>query len=210
MAIADLKQRLEKFKKLEHELNKDFYVALEQGQKPHTLFIGCSDSRVDAETLFQAKLGELFQIRNIANIVPRADLVDDYPSSASALEYAVKVLQVENIAVCGHSKCGGCAALQKLDEHKSDLPYVAEWLSQSSSLVEYIDSKYPDLDEAEKSRLLEKLNVVQQLNNLMTYDFVARRVKSGQLKLQAYYYDIGTGEVAVYDYENDLTDSVNS
>ncbi len=70
MAIADLKQRLEKFKKLEHELNKDFYVALKQGQKPHTLFIGCSDSRVDAETLFQAKLGELFQIRNIANIVP--------------------------------------------------------------------------------------------------------------------------------------------
>ncbi|MGI6612606.1 MAG: carbonic anhydrase [Candidatus Nanosyncoccaceae bacterium] len=207
--MADLKKRLEKFKKLEYELNKDFYVALEQEQKPHTLFIGCSDSRVDVETLFQAKPGELFQIRNIANIVPRADLVDDYPSSASALEYAVKVLQVENIAVCGHSKCGGCATLQKLDEHKSNLPYVAEWLSQSLPIVDYVNLKYPSMDGVEKSCLLEKLNVVQQLNNLMTYDFIAERVKSDQLKLQAYYYDIGTGVVLTYDYENDLIDLVN-
>ncbi len=196
-----LKKRIEQFKKSEYEANKDFYIGLKAGQNPHTLFIGCSDSRVDAETLFQASAGELFQIRNIANIVPRQDKAADHISTVSAVEYAVKVLKVENIIVCGHSNCGGCAAIRKPAEDIKNLPFTGEWISQSLPVSDYVDREYPDMSEEEKTVLLEKFNAVQQLDNLMSYDFIRQKVESGTLNLHACYYDIGSGNITVYDYE---------
>ncbi|NMA18419.1 MAG: carbonic anhydrase [Clostridiaceae bacterium] len=204
----DLKKRIEQFRELEYAFNKDFYQALKEGQKPHTLFIGCSDSRVDAETLFQASAGEIFQIRNVANIVPREEEPDTHPSVVSAIEYAVKVLNVENIIVCGHSNCGGCAAIRSLNEYKEKLPYTGEWIAQSVTISDYIDYSYPDMNEDDKIIMLEKLNAVQQLDNLMTYDFVRERFESGDLNLQAYYYDIGTGSISVYDYDSIFSDMI--
>jgi carbonic anhydrase len=204
----DLKKRIEQFRELEYAFNKDFYQALKEGQKPHTLFIGCSDSRIDAETLFQATAGEIFQIRNIANIVPREEEPDTHPSVVSAIEYAVKVLNVENVIVCGHSNCGGCAAIRNLDEYKEKLPYTGEWITQSVSISDYIDYKYPDMNEDDKIIMLEKLNAVQQLDNLMTYEFVREKFESGDLNLQAYYYDIGTGSISVYDYDSIFSDMI--
>lgn len=204
----DLKKRIEQFRELEYAFNKDFYQALKEGQKPHTLFIGCSDSRVDAETLFQASAGEIFQIRNVANIVPREEEPDTHPSVVSAIEYAVKVLNVDNIIVCGHSNCGGCAAIRSLNEYKEKLPYTGEWIAQSVTISDYIDYRYPDMNEHDKIIMLEKLNAVQQLDNLMTYDFVRERFESGDLNLQAYYYDIGTGSISVYDYDSIFSDMI--
>lgn len=204
----DLKKRLEQFKELEYEFNKDFYLQLKEGQNPHTLFISCSDSRVDAKTLFQATPGEIFQMRNVANIVPREEEPDTHPSVVSAVEYAVKILKVENVVVCGHSNCGGCAAIRKLDEYKKTLPYTGEWISQSASISDYIDQRYPDMKEEDKIIMLEKLNAIQQLDNLMTYDFVRQRVEAGELNLQAYYYDISTGSISVYDYDNVFSDMI--
>lgn len=205
----DLKDRFEKYRKLEYEPNKTFYNALKAGQKPHTLFIGCSDSRVNAETLFQAKAGELFQIRNIANIIPREDEAGDHYSVVSAIEYAVKILKVKNIFVCGHSNCGGCAAIRKLAENKGSLPYTEAWISRSAFLSDHIDCKYPDMEEDDKLIMLEKLNAVQQLDNLMTYGFVRERVESEGLNLQACYYEISTGKITLYDY-NDYLSSLKS
>ncbi|MGI6336798.1 MAG: carbonic anhydrase [Eubacteriales bacterium] len=201
----NLKSRFEKFKELEYEPNRDFYNELVTGQKPHTLFIGCSDSRVNAETLLQAKAGELFQIRNIANMIPREEEAKNHNSVASAVEYAVKVLNVKNILVCGHSNCGGCAAIRKLAKDKNNLPYTEEWISQSVPLSDHIDCKHPDMNEDDKLIMLEKLNAVQQLDNLMTYEFIRKKVESGNLNLQACYYDIGTGSVALYDYDGLLS-----
>ncbi len=204
----DLKKRIEQFRELEYAFNKDFYQALKEGQKPHTLFIGCSDSRVDAETLFQASAGEIFQIRNVANIVPREEEPDTHPSVVSAIEYAVKILNVDNIIVCGHSNCGGCAAIRSLNEYKEKLPYTGECIAQSVTISDYIDYRYPDMNEDDKIIMLEKLNAVQQLDNLMTYDFVRERFESGDLNLQAYYYDIGTGSISVYDYDSIFSDMI--
>lgn len=197
----DLKSRVDKFKELEYEPNRGFYNELKSGQTPHTLFIGCSDSRVHAETLFQAKMGEIFQIRNIANIVPREEEADTNYAVVSAIEYAVKILDVKNIIVCGHSNCGGCAAIRKLTKYREDLPYTAEWISQNIFISDYIDREYPDMQEEDKLVMLEKLNAVQQLDNLMTYDFVRQRVESEDLKLLACYYDIGSGSVIFNEYD---------
>jgi carbonic anhydrase len=204
----DLKRRIEEFKEMEYEFNKDFYATIKEQQHPHTLFIACSDSRVDAETLFQAHAGEIFQIRNVANIVPREEEPDTHPSVVSAIEYAVIVLGVENLIVCGHSNCGGCAAIRNLEKYKEKLPYTAEWISQSITISDYIDYRYPDMKEEDKIIMLEKLNAVQQLDNLMTYEFVRKRVEAGDLNLQAYYYNIGTGTISVYDYDSVFSDMI--
>jgi len=185
---------------------KTFIRRLKEGQKPHTLFIGCSDSRVDAETLFQATAGEIFQIRNIANIVPREEEPDTHPSVVSAIEYAVKVLNVETLSFAVTRIAVVCAAIRNLDEYKEKLPYTGEWITQSVSISDYIDYKYPDMNEDDKIIMLEKLNAVQQLDNLMTYDFVREKFESGDLNLQAYYYDIGTGSISVYDYDSIFSD----
>jgi carbonic anhydrase len=205
----DLKKRIEQFKKVEYETNKDFYREMTSGQQPHTLFIGCSDSRVHAETLFQARAGELFQIRNVANLVPRAEDADAHPSVVAAIKYAVKTLQVKTIMVCGHSNCGGCAAIRKQTEHMEYLPYTRDWISQSSFLSDQIDNKYPDMKEEDKLVMLEKLNALRQLDNLMTYEFVRQRVESRKLKLQACYYDIGTGNISVYDFDEIPSGSID-
>ena len=186
---------------------KNFIWESKRTEPPYT-FYRLFDSRVNAEILFQARAGELFQIRNVANIVPREEDPDDNLSVVSALEYAVKVLKVKNIIVCGHSNCGGCAALRKLNDYKDDLPNTAEWISQSSRISDYIDGKYPDMNEDNKLVLLEKLNAVRQLDNLLTYDFIRQAFDSGKLNLQAYYYDIGTGDISVYDYENEFSDLI--
>ncbi|NLL92248.1 MAG: carbonic anhydrase [Ruminococcaceae bacterium] len=204
----DLKKRIERFKELEYEFNKDFYIKLKEGQNPHTLFIACSDSRVEAETLLQAKAGEIFHIRNVANIVPREEEPDTHPSVVSAIEYAVKILKVKNIIVCGHSNCGGCSAIRNPEGKKELLPYTWEWISQSISISDYINHKYPEMKEEDKAIMLEKLNAVQQLDNLMTYDFVRQAVESGELNLQAYYYDIGTGSISVYNYDSIFSDII--
>jgi carbonic anhydrase len=124
------------------------------------------------------------------------------------LEYAVKVLKVKNIIVCGHSNCGGCAAIRKLNDYKDELPVTVKWIAQSSRISDYIDKKYPDMSEGDKLVLLEKLNAIGQMHNLMTYSFIKRGFESGELNIQAYYYDIGTGNISVYDYENEFSDMI--
>lgn len=206
----DLKERLEQFREQEYELNKEKYENLKDSQDPHTLFISCSDSRVDAETILQAAPGEVFQIRNVANIVPREEEPDTHPSVVSAVEYAVNVLKVHNVVVCGHSNCGGCAGMHHIDEYKKTLPYTSEWISQSVSIFEYIKENYPNKTNHEKQVMLEKLNAIQQLDNLLTYDFVREAYENGDINLQAYYYDIGSGIISVYDYNSEYADIIEN
>ena len=92
--------------------------------------------------------------------------------------------------------------MRKLDDHKESLPYTSEWISQSLSISDYISQEYPEMKEEDRIILLEKLNAIQQLDNLMTYDFVKERVEAGEVKLQTFYYDIGSGDITAYDYEN--------
>ena len=109
--------------------HKELFNELKQTQNPHTLFIGCSDSRVVPTLITQTLPGELFVVRNMANIVPKYRLKDEFLATTSAIDYAIIALNVENIVVCGHSNCGGCEAIwhpKKLE----NMPSVANWLRQ--------------------------------------------------------------------------------
>jgi carbonic anhydrase len=126
-----LLKRAVNFRRKDYENNKDLFNKLKEQQTPHTLFISCSDSRVDPNMITGSLPGELFTIRNIANIVPPFRESNNYVSTASAIEYAVLMLGVDNIIVCGHSDCGGCAAYLKPEEYLDEFPHTKKWLNLS-------------------------------------------------------------------------------
>lgn len=121
--MKTLEKRLKQFQEVDFKFHEELFHDLIEKQETHTLFIGCSDSRVNAELLFQALPGELFQLRNIANIVPHQNNSDRQSSTLSVIEYAVKVLKVATIIICGHSNCGGCRALLS-DAPGADVPHT--------------------------------------------------------------------------------------
>jgi len=188
-----------KFKTEDFEKNKDFFQGLKEGQKPHTFYIGCSDSRVVPNLITKTLPGELFVVRNIANIVPPFDKNDGtLKCTASVLEYAVKYLEVKNIVVCGHSNCGGLKALFYPQEKLNKLPMVKNWLK----LIEDLKEKVKDIkDEKLREWEIEQLNVVKQLENLLTYPFVKEKFEKGEINIYGWYYIIETGDVYNYNYE---------
>jgi carbonic anhydrase len=167
------------------------------GQRPETLFVTCSDSRVVPNLITGAAPGELFIVRNVGNIIPSAS---DGPKGgvAAAIEYAVRVLQVENLIVCGHTGCGAIDAILA-PERAAGLRYVPAWLSQASRIVPILNERYPHLSgEARQTAAVEE-NVLVQLENLRTFDFVTEGLERGSLKMNGWVFKIATGEVFDYD-----------
>ena len=172
---------------------RDLFSHLAKGQQPSTMFVGCSDSRVDPNLLTSTEPGELFVLRNAGNVVP------PYGAStggeAAAVEYAVQVLGVSQIIVCGHTHCGAVQALLE-EGAAADLPALRGWLTQLEATRRVVNEQR---DEIEPEKLLERAvqaNVIVQLANLATHPVVAARVQSGDLRLIGCVYWIETGVVA--------------
>ncbi len=185
-----------------HEFKKheELFSSLGSAQRPHTLFIGCSDSRVVPDLITRSLPGELFVVRNIANIVPQYRQSSEYLSTTSAIEYALVSLGVKNIVVCGHSNCGGCKALFMPPESLAGIPHTRKWLelaAEAKAEAETLASVIGDTSGLEW--LVEQANIVEQLNHLLSYPLVEERYARGELKLYGWYYEIATG--AVYDYD---------
>lgn len=188
---------------------KEHFSTISRGQAPHTLFIGCSDSRIDPALITKTIPGELFIVRNIANIVPCYRNTEEYVSTTSAIEYALEVLKVENIVICGHSNCGGCNALWS-DNSAVKTPHTARWLELAKPVREIIESTFDltTLDVLEKEWITEQLNVVEQMKHLLTYPGVKERVEKGTLNILGWYYIIGTGEIFNYNSKTECFEPV--
>ncbi len=198
--MKTLKDGIIRFQENYFNEHKEVFSGLAKSQKPHTLYIGCSDSRVVPNIITKTMPGELFVVRNIGNMVPPYSS-DKYQfrCTSSIIEFAVNVLEVDNIVVCGHSNCGGCQALY-LDERELDkTPLVKEWLTLAKEVKERIAKKNLSFEEREFQT--EQLNIVKQLENLLTYPFVKERFEKGLLKVVGWYYVIETGDVFDYDLE---------
>ncbi|QNP72839.1 carbonic anhydrase [Streptomyces roseirectus] len=170
------------------------YRKLAEGQSPEVLFITCSDSRVIPALITGARPGEIFELRNAGNIVPPHD--GQGPSGeAATIEYALEVLGVQDVVVCGHSHCGAMGALTAGDD-LSTLPGVAAWLGLARpGLAPALDSvpREPSLPD------VVQLNVVNQLAELGSYPVARRRVEQGRLRLHGWYYEVDTGQVHELD-----------
>ncbi|GAA0460549.1 carbonic anhydrase [Streptomyces sp. NPDC046215] len=167
------------------------FRALETGQCPDVLFITCSDSRVVPSLITGARPGELFELRTAGNIVP--EYRNDRPAGETAtVEYAVRVLGVRNIVVCGHSHCGAVSALVK-GEDLSAVPAVRGWLERAApQAVREAAACSPDLAEAVQR------NAVAQVQRLRAYPCVRERVERGELSVHAWYYEVHTGVVRAH------------
>jgi len=193
-----LLKRIVDFRKKDYEKNKELFYKLKEQQTPHTLFISCCDSRVDPNMITESLPGELFTLRNIANIVPPFKEADNYASTVAAIEYAVLTLGVKNIIVCGHSNCGGCAASLKPEEYLEEFPHTKKWLNLIHEVRDRVIKESTD-DHGKKHLLMEQANVVEQLKNLLSYPYINERVKNGKLNISGWYYIIDTGEIYIYD-----------
>lgn len=196
--MEDLFEGIRQFKQTEFLEHQDLFCRIGKKQDPHTLFITCSDSRVVPALITKTLPGELFIIRNIANLVPYDRLTEEYVSTTSAIEYAVHILNVKNIVVCGHSDCGGCKAIYADDSFLSSIPHTKKWLELAQKVKDKI-SFQNIVDAAERERKTEQLNVVEQMNHLLSYPLIQERFKQNLLAIYGWYYVIETGIVYNYD-----------
>jgi len=183
-----------KFKKYENK----FLDLVENGQKPKVLFIACSDSRVNPALITSSDPGVLFVLRNIGNFVPPFSPDNDYHATAAGIEYAVSVLKVTDIIVCGHSHCGAIESLYK-DKDCINLLHVKKWLELGSEAKKHVENRIEkDATRKEKLKLTEKVSIVFQMKNLLSYPDVRNRVNNGKLSLRGWYYKIKTGELEYF------------
>ncbi len=180
----------EKFES-EHEV---FERLAEEGQNPKVLWIGCSDSRVVPELITGADPGELFDVRNIANIVPPSPTIAC--ATGAAVEYAVLHLEVSHIVVCGHTDCGGIKALEAPPSAQTE-PHIASWLELASPAREQVLALGLPSDEIYLETI--KANILLQSENLRTYPCVVECERRGALSIHSWLYDLHTGEISEFD-----------
>lgn len=173
---------------------------LAQGQAPKVMVVACSDSRVDPTRVFDSEPGQMFVLRNIANLVPPFAAIEGQSSVAAALEYAVTVIEVHHIVIFGHARCGGIAAALAgaLDEGKVGV-HVRRWMdfiAPAREAVQAAQALAPDIDA---QRALEAAGARLSLENLRSYPFVAEAEAAGRLKLQAVIFDIADGSLRVLE-----------
>ena len=184
------------FQKDVYPQKKQLFEKLAQGQAPEALFITCSDSRIETAMITQTDPGDLFICRNAGNIVPPHT---EYTGGTTATtEFAMAVLAVPHIVICGHTECGAMNGLMN-PEGLTGLPHVEEWLGFAKPALAATKERAAGKSDAEAMRILLEQNVILQLKHLKTHPSVAKRLTTGEVELHGWVYDIKTGAVDAYD-----------
>ncbi|MRI58099.1 MAG: carbonic anhydrase [Epsilonproteobacteria bacterium] len=211
MDIEKFIERYKEFKRLGFKKYEKLFVELaKKGQSPKTLFIGCSDSRVVPDLITGARPGDLFVFRNVGNFVPPFKPDKDFHATAAAIEYAVSVLGVSDIIVCGHSHCGACESLYKEIPDTIELIHVKKWLEIGMPAKRAALEEVGENDRELLLRTTERLSILVQIEHLLTYPAVKRRVDDGSLRLHGWYYRIEDGVIEYFDEEAGEFRPINS
>jgi carbonic anhydrase len=173
----------------------------ESGQSPEIMVIGCCDSRVSPEVIFDALPGELFVMRNVANLVPPYTPDGAQRAVSAAIEYAVQALRVKHIVVLGHARCGGIRAFAEGGKPLSPGDFIGRWMELLTPAAASIDPQYRHADLADYLDHLEHASPVKTLDNLMTFPCVRILAERGRLNLHAAHFDVATGLLSVFDTE---------
>ncbi|MBK1622549.1 carbonic anhydrase [Afifella marina] len=182
----------------------------EVGQSPEIMVIGCCDSRVSPEVIFDARPGELFVVRNVANLVPPYSPSASQHGVSSAIEFAVEALKVKHIVVLGHARCGGIRAFA--DDEVGPLSpgdFIGKWMSLIAPAADELGPRGAEPLEDYLQRL-EQVSAVKTLENLMTFPFVQRRVEGRSLELHAAYFAVATGLLMVRRPDSDVFEPIST
>lgn len=171
--------------------NRDELRKLAESQSPDYALITCCDSRMDPSLIFDTSPGDLFVIRNVANLVPPYELEGSYHGTSAALEFAVTALEVPEIIVLGHSRCGGIRSLVMDRDRMQQDSFISKWMSIVGPVADLADRN--KLDDLQTFNTCEQAAVGFSLRNLMTYPWIRSRVEAGKLSLKGWHYNIFTG-----------------
>ena len=201
--LAEIEQFLAGFKRFQeryfHGGEESVFERLRQGQSPRALVISCCDSRADPGMLLGAGPGEIFVVRNVANLVPPYRNGAEMPGIRADIEFAVKGLNVERIIVLGHSGCGGIGALMEGEDGRFE--FIGAWVSIAREAWARVQREMACEPNAVQRRACEQGAIALSLENLMTFPWIRERVEAGRLTLHGWYFDIDAGELLGYEAE---------
>ncbi|GAB5605100.1 carbonic anhydrase [Sideroxyarcus sp. TK5] len=202
---ADLIEGFHRFRE-QHFTDDDalYRQLVQQGQTPKILVVACCDSRVDPALVLDCAPGDLFVIRNVANLVPPDEnRIGGRHGTSAALEYGVKTLGVEHVIVFGHAQCGGIRALMSgsgmADGQES---FINSWMRLAEQARDKVLQDMPGAPEHELERACEQQAILSSLDNLMSFDWIRERVREGRLQLHGWYFDIEHGQLLQYDADD--------
>ena len=204
--LEKLKSGFKNFRKYYYEENPELYKQLtEKGQSPRALVISCCDSRVHPAQVMDTSPGDIFVVRNVANLVPA--YVDDGKThgTSAAIEFAVKHLKVPHIIVMGHSQCGGIRALMEGKHEGKTHKFIDPWMAIMSPAREKVEQDHANASLDEKCGLCERAAIGVSLDNLVTFPFVVRGVDASTLHLHGWYFDIEQGELYIRSDDGKFT-----
>jgi carbonic anhydrase len=202
--FGNLLEGYRRFRAKQHGSAQERWQELAEGQSPRALIVACSDSRADPAIIFDTDPGEIFVVRNIANLIPPYETGGGRHGVSAALEFAVTQLIVPEIVIMGHERCGGISAALTGCFHDAPVGeggFVAAWMSQIDGAANDIAQEHGTGEDAQ--RMLEELAIRQSLANLRTFPFVATREKNGTLKLLGCHFSIRDGELWLLDEAED-------
>lgn len=182
--------------------NQQQYKKLaQQGQSPEVMMISCADSRVDPLAITQAEPGQIFAIRNVANLVPKYELDRSQQclSTEAALKYGVLHLQVKHIIIMGHSHCGGIKALIDMDQQEQHCEAIHEWVGQMDHAKKELIANHPNATPNKISELCERHSMLYSQQNLLTYPYVQNAITQHKLAIHLWHFDIESGHISVYN-----------
>lgn len=192
-----------KFRQYKYPRHAQRYMELAvKSQKPQTMVIACCDSRAAPETIFDASAGELFVVRNVANLVPPYAPDGERHSTSAALEFAIHGLGVQHIVVMGHGRCGGIAAAAGEINPLSKSDFIGKWMSDVRDVVESVPCP-EGCSVLDHYRLVERASVVNSLHNLRTFPWISALETKGELTLHAVWFDVALGELHVFKETDD-------
>ncbi|KNC96653.1 uncharacterized protein SPPG_07866 [Spizellomyces punctatus DAOM BR117] len=188
--------------------NNSLFENLQHGQAPKTLLIGCCDSRCDPAIITDCDPGDLFVIRNVANLIPPYSPNDDQTlhGTSAAMEFAVKGLKVENIIVMGHTQCGGISALLK--GHVAGYEFIESWMKIAQQAKETALKNFANMDHEVQARACEHASILCSLENLVTYPWIRDRLATGEISINGWYFDFKSGDLLAYNPETNAFESL--
>ena len=200
--MTDIKNLIAGFKRFQENYfggDQELFGQLRQGQNPSAMVIACSDSRVDPAILLDSKPGDLFMVRNVANLVPPYEKGAGLHGVSTALEFGVCVLGVQHLIVLGHSSCGGVRALMQGIPAGAPSEFISGWVNIAARAKERVQAELPNATVEKQCSACEEASILVSLENLLTFPWIRQSVEEGKLVLHGWYFNIDTGELVAYD-----------
>lgn len=198
--ITKLTGGFKRFQETYIHSGSELFEKLKRGQRPNVMVVGCSDSRVAPALLFDTDPGDIFVVRNIANLIPPYEPDERRHGVSAALEYGVRELGVEHLIVLGHSQCGGICALMKCAAGEAaPTEFVDKWVDIARPAYAEVMSRLKSESADERLRAAEQAAILVSIDNLHTFPWIEKKVAAGELAIHGWYFDLQTGELLTHE-----------